>query len=628
MLHAALDTQGATPLALDPEAKTVILRDADLALSTLDVATGAKTPLGERGTAASFDQVGSITLYQPGADPCGAGEVLRGPVGGPFTQIAPLQGTFFSRRLATSPSGRFVAWSRELTAACDPGASRVYAYDEQAGSVDPILSSDDGQHEAVVGALADGSGYLLQRSSAGAAPYTIVRVLWSDSSSTTVYPSLPEAVASGVGCDTAAMLRPSGQLLCMGTGGLWQLDARGTAPKALVASLVGGRAVASVVDVVTLDAPGPEETCNFEDDDGDGSVDEGFDWAISPWTTLHTFALIGATTRAIRLSDGSVAVSGMDSYGEGTDKGWLMRVDTDGALLAGPTLVPIPLAGGDGGRLFERDGDLVAAWNSTDYKGCEAGCPVVIRSFDKSTLAVKSSGTTFAAEAMAACGAAALGPAGTLLLGCHKYVGSDYQPRIVRLDSALTSIERMAVPGVAVAVQLLWGAGELVQYAGAPAIGMSFHGAFELGGPDVGGVEKVAPEPLGSVSPALVVAHSDGTLLFTERAGTASIDTLLYGASGERLVDAVPLRTTGYPDAAVAVGNNTLYWSHTANKPTAGELRRFRRDGREVPTPGGAMTGIGGYGKSGVRVPGGVLLFRGRAYLDHPVEVAKLTCKP
>jgi hypothetical protein len=66
--------------------------------------------------------------------------------------------------------------------------------------------------------------------------------------------------------------------------------------------------------------PAPE-ICNFEDDNGDGQVDEGFDWIASPWSLLYDTRWAAAADDALVLDDGRLAFAGRDSCGIAADRG-------------------------------------------------------------------------------------------------------------------------------------------------------------------------------------------------------------------------------------------------------------------------------------------------------------------
>ncbi len=161
--------------------------------------------------------------------------------------------------------------------------------------------------------------------------------------------------------------------------------------------------------LVPAPPPAPKEVCNFRDDNGDGQVDEGFDWSVGPWTTVVTPATRGQTLKAVRLSDGSVAVAGGDGAGYcnvalhvGADRGFVVVLSETGTLLRGPTFTSIKqhgfvlpaIAAGAGG-------EIGALFSSTDYStqnsvSCDGtpactSCPVYFGRFDGVTLSDKGS---------------------------------------------------------------------------------------------------------------------------------------------------------------------------------------------------------------------------------------------
>ncbi len=52
----------------------------------------------------------------------------------------------------------------------------------------------------------------------------------------------------------------------------------------------------------------PAEVCNFRDDDGDGRVDQGFDWVVDPWSVLQSTIYSPRWVQAILLASGRVGV--------------------------------------------------------------------------------------------------------------------------------------------------------------------------------------------------------------------------------------------------------------------------------------------------------------------------------
>lgn len=83
------------------------------------------------------------------------------------------------------------------------------------------------------------------------------------------------------------------------------------------------------------------EFCNFADDDGDGLIDEGFDWELSSWTTIGTSSQYASCARAAALSDGNVFVACVDATGGGgsSDNSVLFVLGPNGTVLAGPTKI-------------------------------------------------------------------------------------------------------------------------------------------------------------------------------------------------------------------------------------------------------------------------------------------------
>lgn len=125
--------------------------------------------------------------------------------------------------------------------------------------------------------------------------------------------------------------------------------------------------------------PVPAEVCNFMDDNNDGQADEGLDWAASGWTTVLTTANYAVYPRTITLADGRLAMSGVDSWGGGFDRGVLLVLSSAGVPVANPVWTPIGNSGGELTSLAESaNGEIAALYSSTNYAGCTSGCPVYL----------------------------------------------------------------------------------------------------------------------------------------------------------------------------------------------------------------------------------------------------------
>ncbi len=127
---------------------------------------------------------------------------------------------------------------------------------------------------------------------------------------------------------------------------------------------------------------GGDEVCNFVDDNGNGFVDEGFGWVMSPSRVVMTTDRYAGVSRAFQLEDGSIVLSGEDQWGEPGDRQFVVRIDQSGAILSGPTYVDVPLSNVGGAGFASLGADRVAiAFGSTDWAGCKQGCPVTFAVF-------------------------------------------------------------------------------------------------------------------------------------------------------------------------------------------------------------------------------------------------------
>jgi hypothetical protein len=148
----------------------------------------------------------------------------------------------------------------------------------------------------------------------------------------------------------------------------------------------------------------PPEVCNFRDDDGDGLVDEGFDWEAGSWMTVFHLEPTSPEPvmqeidrnivypEAIRLSDGRVAIAAIEGRGDGDigypDHGLVLVLSGAGELLLGPTFVTIGTSGGNHASIVEGPGGEIAAlYGGTDYGAlCTVACPVYLARHDGTTL--------------------------------------------------------------------------------------------------------------------------------------------------------------------------------------------------------------------------------------------------
>ncbi len=130
------------------------------------------------------------------------------------------------------------------------------------------------------------------------------------------------------------------------------------------------------------------ETCNFQDDDGDGAIDEGFDYELGTWVNIGRTERFASPTRSLPLADGSIAVSWLDHFSEYGDKLAVVRVSPDGTTHAGPAFVELPAPSAQQSGPVLREGVLHFILGSNDWKDCAVGCPITFARFDAQTLAL------------------------------------------------------------------------------------------------------------------------------------------------------------------------------------------------------------------------------------------------
>lgn len=136
-----------------------------------------------------------------------------------------------------------------------------------------------------------------------------------------------------------------------------------------------------VVDPVPAAQP---ETCNQLDDDGDGVVDEGFDWTPGPWVkVLEGNALEGV--RVAPLSGERIAILVADRTADGDRSLHVAIVAKDGTVLGGPSQAAVAPAFDGFGLAAAPEQELGVAYVADDA-GCELGCRVDLVRFNANSL--------------------------------------------------------------------------------------------------------------------------------------------------------------------------------------------------------------------------------------------------
>ncbi len=118
---------------------------------------------------------------------------------------------------------------------------------------------------------------------------------------------------------------------------------------------------------------GAIETCNFRDDDGDGDVDEGFEWFADPPNLLFDAQ---GLFRSAPTAEGGVAVAAFE--GGASVRGVVTSATYSGHSVLAATL-PSGTAAGVAVTGNSRQYGAAAAWVSAPPGGCDVvgGCPVV-----------------------------------------------------------------------------------------------------------------------------------------------------------------------------------------------------------------------------------------------------------
>lgn len=82
--------------------------------------------------------------------------------------------------------------------------------------------------------------------------------------------------------------------------------------------------------------PAAPEVCNLVDDNGDGTIDEGFPWRLGQTREVATATHVEAL-RAVRMVDGRVALAWVDGVQDGVEAVRAATLDATGARTDGPT---------------------------------------------------------------------------------------------------------------------------------------------------------------------------------------------------------------------------------------------------------------------------------------------------
>jgi len=109
----------------------------------------------------------------------------------------------------------------------------------------------------------------------------------------------------------------------------------------------------------------PAEQCNFADDDGDGQVDEGFDWVVDPWKQFTTTLM---KVDSVTLPNGRVVLLSGGTSGVNL---WLLSAT--GQVLDGPLALSNPYPNTGGNYLAaDASGGVGIAFAGTNYGVCPA----------------------------------------------------------------------------------------------------------------------------------------------------------------------------------------------------------------------------------------------------------------
>ena len=312
------------------------------------------------------------------------------------------------------------------------------------------------------------------------------------------------------------------------------------------------------------------ERCNFEDDDGDGRVDEGFDWIAGKFIHIGDLRGLPTSVRAASIGQGRIALASTVAGADHRPHIEVVVIDDKGATAIGPATTVLAI----GSTLPDRvvlavdlaSDEIIVGFAAGDDASCAQGCPLRIVRRRTSDLAVTADvplTPAFSAVALldiatdgfgllAAVTEAAVPPYGEpgrlhvlrvpragstittdiVLDGAHSFAATLLpDPRGVawsRLtDRGLTQVGLLDPPGAAVTV-----AARTVSNGTAPAAPAPHRLALPVGD---GLVAVLPPSADGAVGPAVVAcswrADAHGNPSPVDLRGGTPIDVLAVGPS-------------------------------------------------------------------------------------------------
>lgn len=407
-----------------------------------------------------------------------------------------------------------------------------------------------------------------------------------------------------------------------------------------LASCVGSSADSPPPGASSPDAAAetPAELCNFQDDDGDGRVDEGFAWHVSPWTNLWSTRLFAIVGTAISLSDGRTAFAGIDGIGNPEDNEVFLAVlGADGSLLSAPARLSAPRNGPGGLALAERpNGELVMVFGSTDYNpagACSDGCPATVATVDSASgllLGHRQLDLPFPASQCLGlwCGAdSCVAPfVGAADRACH-IVWFDPQNGLVSRTRQLEGPGTCAISG---GPALAWVQSRLTaDFHDGEGL---FFGSFSSGGQEeqVPATRIVAPELSPSIAHDPVLVRDNDSyvvLLQASVAAVAQATIARVSSQGKVLVAPASFPNNELPPVMLGGLGSGSFLVALAEPVFGWQLLRLGQDLAPLPSPANPVAVPGAsqftvFAASGA----GVTLVRG-TYDGRTVDVARLTCE-
>ena len=372
------------------------------------------------------------------------------------------------------------------------------------------------------------------------------------------------------------------------------------------------------------------EACNFIDDDGNGEVDEGFDWVVDPWLAPVFEGAWSAGYPQLRpLSNGLVALTASDGEGGGHDRVATLLLRADGTVAAGPVFTSPTIPGVEETSIVEGpEGEFAIAISTTDWGPTCAACttPLVRRS----TADLRELGSNDIAFGFPPRGATDLAwSAGSYVVVVGRGTPRGFALAWTRDGTTVTRV--LSLPAGADQAGVIATPQGLIWVKGADTGDLSVGGLLSNdASPSFGPVSVTSsayetvnvPRQLARVGAATAVVWGERDALNRTMAGAAVVDDtgkVIAKRSLSSLGERAPAQVIGVAGNLVVVG---------ADNATTNRLIRLRSDLTDVRTPGSRLEfGVGSQHVAIAHVGDHLLVVRGSGTDDaRSLRVARVHC--